>query len=322
MPAPKQHPIRGYLYIATATFCWGVSAAVGKAVFTGRLLSGVGGRAIDPLVLSQARVTWAFIVLGPTLLLLRGWRGLAMPRGDLIRSLLIGAAGISVSNYFYYVAIEKTTIAVAITLQYLSPILVLVAMVARRKQRATLLRVGSVCLAVVGSALAIGLGRSNFNLNPVGVAAGLGAAFGFSFYTVVGSDLVVRRDRWLVFMYSMLGSSVFWATINPPWRIAHLYNAQQWGFLVAFATFSVLIAYSLYYAGMQQLDATRSIVTSCLEPVFSITIAATTLGEAITWLQGVGVAVVLAATILIQKPERVPVESQRAATGGRSPVES
>ena len=307
MPAANQraHPIRGYFYIAAATFCWGVSAVLGKAVFDGRLLPSAA--AIGPMVLSQTRVTIAFLVLFPVLLISRGRRGLALPRRDLLGAMLIGSAGITASNFFYYVAIQKTTVAVAITLQYLSPVLVLVYMVARGRQRATPLRVGAVVLAVVGSALAIGLGQGgsliNQRINLAGVAAGLAAAFGFSYYTVGGSDLLQRNDRWIIFMYSMLGAAIFWLFVNPPWRLvtAH-YSGAQWTFILAFAVVSILIGYSFYYAGLQQLDATRAIVTSCLEPVFAIVIAAVALGEGITALQGVGVAVVLAATILVQLP--------------------
>ena len=32
------HPARGYLFIAAATFFWGFSATMGRAVFTGKLL--------------------------------------------------------------------------------------------------------------------------------------------------------------------------------------------------------------------------------------------------------------------------------------------
>jgi drug/metabolite transporter (DMT)-like permease len=298
----RPHSLRGYFYIAAAALCWDISAVLGKAVFTGRMLSGPGGARIDPLVLSQTRTTIAFLVLLPVLLILRGWRGITLPRGAAVRALLIGAAGISASNFFYYVSIQKTTIAVGITLQYLSPILVLLYMVARGKQRATAARVGAVLLAVIGSALAIGLGAHNARFNVAGVAAGLTAAVAFSFYNVTGSELLERQDRWTVFLYSMCGAAVLWGFVNPPWRLwtAH-YSVQQWEFLGAFSLLSILIGYAFYYAGLQYLDATRAIVTSCLEPVFAIIIAAIALGEAITVTQGIGVGVVLAATVLVQR---------------------
>jgi len=60
----RAHSLRGYLFIGGAAFLWGVSAALGRAVFTGKLrLGGAAMRPIDPLILSQSRVTFSLIVL-------------------------------------------------------------------------------------------------------------------------------------------------------------------------------------------------------------------------------------------------------------------
>ncbi len=302
--ARVRHPVRGYFYIAGATLCFVVSSLLARAVFTGRLLPAANASQLDALVLSQARVTVTLLVLAPVLLARRELRGLTLPRGDMIRAVITGAAGITASNYFYYVAITKTTIAVAITIQYLSPMMVLTYMVSTGKQRPTLTRVGAVLLAFVGCALAIGLKTTGLDANPIGVLAALGAAAAFSFYNVMGSALLERQERWTVFLYAMIGASLVWTVVNPPWRVvaAH-YNAQQWGFIVSFALLSMLLGYSLYFSGLQYLDATRAIVTSCLEPIFAIFAAAITLGEGITVLQSVGVAIVIAATIWVQKKD-------------------
>jgi len=40
--------LRGFLYIAVATFFWGFSATLGRAAFTGKLLPSLRIRGIDP----------------------------------------------------------------------------------------------------------------------------------------------------------------------------------------------------------------------------------------------------------------------------------
>jgi drug/metabolite transporter (DMT)-like permease len=79
--------------------------------------------------------------------------------------------------------------------------------------------------------------------------------------------------------------------------------------LIVFSLISVLGPFSLYFAGLQHLEPTRAIVVSCLEPVFSITIAAATLGEVMNALQTIGIVVVIAAIILVQLPDRKTHES-------------
>jgi len=64
------------------------------------------------------------------------------------------------------------------------------------------------------------------------------------------------------------------------------------------------VPFSCYFAGLQHLEPTRAIVASCLEPVFSIVLAAIILGELVRRLQALGIVLVLVAIVLIQLPER------------------
>lgn len=306
--SPEPHPVRGYCFIAAATFCWAASASFGKLVFSGRI--GWGGRhlgALDPLILSQARVTFSLLALVPALLLLRGRSALAMRRADILRCMALGVLGITVSNFFYYLAIDKTNVPTAIILQYTAPIWVLLYMLARGRQRATWPRIVAVGAAVAGSALAIGVigGGSHMVLNAAGVLAAEIAALGFAFYNVYGHDVLRRNERWRVIVYALLGAVIFWQFVNPPWKVAHAhYSGDQWLFLVVFALGSWLLPFSFYFAGLQHIDATRAIVTSCLEPVFAIAIAAGLLGDQLGPWQIVGVVAVLVGTVIIQLPSR------------------
>jgi len=303
----RAHPVRGYLYIASATFLWGVAATLGRAAFTGRLLpKGQTLRPIDPLILSQSRATFSFGILLFALVLLRGWRRLRLPAADVGRMFALGILGVAASNYFYYLAIQRTNVATAIILQYTAPILVLLYTVARGRQRPTLQRVVAVGLAVAGIALVIGIFSSGgFRLDTIGVMAALGAAVSFAIYNIGGHSILARYDRWTVLLYVILGASLFWIVVNPPWKIvaAH-YSGGQWLFLVLFSLLSVLAPFSFYFAGLQHLEPTRAIVVSCLEPVFSIVIAAVALGEVMRPLQAVGIVLVLVAIVVVQLPDR------------------
>ena len=303
----RAHPVRGYLYIASAAFLWGVAATLGRAAFTGRLLpKGQALRPIDPLILSQSRTTFSFIVLMVALVLLRGWKRLRLPVSDFRRMFVLGIFGVAASNYLYYLAIQRTNVATAIILQYTAPIVVLLYTVARGLQKPTVQRISAVGLAVSGIALVIGIfGSSGFRLDAIGVIAALGAAFSFAFYNVGGHSILARYDRWTVLLYVIFSASLFWIVVNPPWKIAAAhYSVDQWLFLLVFSLISVLAPFSLYFAGLQHLEPTRAIVVSCLEPVFSIVIAAVALGEIVRPLQTVGIVLVLVAIVVVQLPDR------------------
>lgn len=297
----------------------GISASLGRAVFTGRLFGGL--KPIDPLILAQARTTVAFFLVAPVLWTLRGRGGVLLPRREMFQAFLLGVLGLAASNYAYYLAIQKTTVATAIILQYVAPVWVLLYMLFTRQQRATASRVWGVILAVGGCVLAIGvfawvkhvpflvLATGSVKLNLVGVLAAQVAAIAFAFYSIYGRHLLQHYDRWAVLTNSLLGAAIFWILVNPPWKIvaAH-YSAAQFGYMVLFSVTSAAIPFSLYFVGLHYLDATRVIVTAALEPVFSVLIAAVFLSESITLIQVLGMAIVLSATVLVQRGETVAVE--------------
>ena len=283
---------------------WGICASLGRAAFTGRLLPGSGIDRVTPLILSQARTGFSFLAVGFGFLAFGLSRKFRIARADFGRVLILGLAGVAASNYFYYLAIQRTNVATAIIVQYTAPVWVLLYMLARGFEKATLTRVISVLLAVTGIALVIGLfGGGKLHLDLVGVLAALAAALSFSYYNIAGHLLLARYDRWTVLFYTTFSASLFWIFVNPPSRIvaAH-YSPTAWLFLFVFAMLSVLIPFSFYFAGLQHLVPTKAIVASCLEPVFTVLIAAAALHETLHTLQVLGMAMVLAAIVVVQLP--------------------
>jgi len=286
---------------------------MGRAVFTGKLaLAGQALHPIEPLILSQTRTSFSLLVLLPALVFPykgRGdWRRVQLPWRDLVQCLILGLLGVAMSNYFYYVAIQRTSVAIAIILQYTAPVWVLLYVVARGQQKLSLQKVAAVVVAIAGIALTIGiLGEKSapLHLDKWGLMAAMIASFSFAFYNVAGHGVLARHDRWRVLTWTLASAALFWLVWNPPWKVfaAH-YTAAQWGFLFVFSMISVMGSFSLYFLGLQHLEPTRAIIASCLEPVFSILLAAALLGEGVHAIQMLGIVLVLSAIVIVQLPGR------------------
>ena len=293
-----------------------MSAALGRAVFTGKLpLAGEALHPIDPLILSQTRTSFSLIVLLTLLVGGRGWQRIRLPMRDLIQCLALGMLGVAASNYFYYVAIQRTSVAIAIVVQYTAPVWVLLYVAARGQQRLSFQKVAAVLVAVAGIALTIGLigGKSGarLHLDSYGLIAALLASFSFAFYNVGGHQVLARFDRWRVLLWTLVSASVLWLVVNPPWKIAAAhYTAAQWTFLFVFSMISVMGSFSLYFLGLQHLEPTRAIIASCLEPVFSILLAAAFLSEGVRPIQTVGIVFVLSAMVIVQLPGKAGEEQE------------
>jgi drug/metabolite transporter (DMT)-like permease len=268
-------------------------------------------RPIDPLILSQTRTTFSLLVLLPILVASHGWQRIKLPARDLVYCFMLGTLGVAVSNYFYYIAIQRTNVATAIIVQYTAPVWVLLYVVARGQQKLTAQKVAAVALAVTGIALVIGIAGTKpasaraLRLDSYGILAALMASFSFAFYNVAGHRILARYDRWRVLVWTLTAAAAFWLVVNPPWKIAAAHYAPaQWLFLFVFSMISVLGAFSLYFLGLQHLEPTRAIIASCLEPVFSILLAALLLGEVLRPIQTLGIACVLAAIVIVQRSGR------------------
>lgn len=291
------------MLIAAAALCYGASAALGKAVFNGA--GWVRGAGIDPLILSQTRSTFALLLLLPILLVARGPAVLRTDKRTLLMCAAMGVFGVCGANFFYYYAIAKSTVATAITVQYTAPVWVYAYTILARHHRVTWLRSLAVLLAFVGCGLVALTGpQAQVRVSAIGILAALGAAFSYSFYNVIGADLLSRCSRWLVLFYTLLAATVFWLLVDPPWRVAaQHYSGREWLFLFGFAMFSMLLPFALYLGGLRLLDPTSAIVTSCLEPVFASALAALFVGEKLSGWQIAGIALVLSQSVLIQLPE-------------------
>jgi len=288
---------------------------MGRAVFTGKFaLAGEAQHPIEPVILSQTRTTFSLLVLMVLLVGRGGWRRIKLPVLDLIRCLVLGMLGVAASNYFYYVAIQKTSVAIAIILQYTAPVWVLLYVAARGKQKLSIQKTAAVLVALAGIALTIGIAgdySAALRLDSYGVIAGLIASLSFAFYNVGGHQILARYDRWRVLTWTLMSAAVVWLVVNPPWKVAAAhYTLPQWGFLFVFSMISVLGSFSLYFLGLQYLEPTRAIIASCLEPVFSILLAAALLGEGVRPIQTLGIVLVLSAIVIVQLPVRGAAEQE------------
>jgi DME family drug/metabolite transporter len=180
-------------------------------------------------------------------------------------------------------------------------------------------KVAAVALALTGIVLVIGVVGAHssatpaFRLSSYGILAALLASFSFAFYNVGGHSVLARYDRWRVLLWTLTSATVFWLIVNPPWKIAAAhYAAAEWAFLFVFSMLSVLGPFSLYFLGLQHLEPTRAIIVSCLEPVFSILLAAALLGEVMRPIQSVGIVLVLAAIVIVQSPTQGIAEHEQS----------
>ena len=283
---------------------------MGRAVFTGRLiLGGEVAHPINPIILSQTRTTFSLIVLLVALVGRRGWKRIQLPAPDLIQCCALGMLGVAASNYFYYVAIQKTSVAIAIILQYTAPVWVLCYVVARGQQKLSVQRVTAIVVAIAGIALTIGVVGAKSTLplqfDSFGLIAALLASFSFAFYNLGAHRVLARHDRWRVLIWTLASAAIFWLVVNPPWKIASAhYSPAQWVFLRSSRSYRCWV-HSLCISSRCNISSPHEPSSPVVSNRYlSILLATSLLGEGLRWIQTLGIVLVLSAIVIVPLPEK------------------
>lgn len=283
---------KGSMMIMGGGMLWGLSGTAAKTLLNEN---------VDTLLLVQTRVTFSFLLLMTFYLLMRP-EYLRVRAKDLYRFALLGTLGVAGSNFTYYFTIRESTVASAILMQYMAPLLVMVYGAVTREDQFTLVKLAAACVSVLGCFLALGAYDAGvLRISGTALVSGVGSMLSFAFLNIYTRRLVAKYSAWTVVFYSLAFASLMWLVVNPPWvAAAHAPEPRLWGVLVLFAVMSILLPHTLYFSGLRYIVPSRAIITSTIEPVVAIVSAAIVLGERMQLLQMVGAFTVLAAIVLLQ----------------------
>jgi drug/metabolite transporter (DMT)-like permease len=301
--ATDRRTLTGYLMVAAAAALFAINGAVAKVILSTGLSS--------PR-LAEVRSTGAFAVLLAGILALRP-QLLRVGRRDLALLALFGVAGLVSVQLFYFLAIHRLEIGIALLIQFLAPLLVaLWARYAMREHVRPRIFV-ALALSLSGLALMVEVWRG-ITLDGLGVTYALLAAVAFAVYILLAERAVFRRDAFSVSCYGFLFAALFWAIVQPWWTFpasipgrvislqGHLAGVQLpvWVLMAWMVVLGTVVPFALVVGALRHLSATRAGIAAMLEPVVATLIAYAWLAESLSPVQVAGGLVVLAAILLAQ----------------------
>lgn len=300
-PARRRRPRLGYLMAVSAATLWAANGTVSKIVLVDGLTS---------MELAQVRSTGAFLLLGLGLLVFAR-RSLRVTRRELPWLVLFGVGGLAFVQLFYFLAIRRLDIGVALLIEYLAPLLV--ALFARFVWKEHVRRRvwAALGLALAGLALIVDLAHG-VTLDGAGVGAALAGAVTYAAYLLLAdrSD----RDTVSLLCYGFGFASVFWAIVLPWWRFPfHVFtddvsllgrlegSSLPGGVLVLLiVVLGTILPFVLLVGALSHLPATRVAIAAMAEPVVATVVAWAWLGESLGPAELAGGGVVLVAILLAQ----------------------
>jgi drug/metabolite transporter (DMT)-like permease len=309
IPAPPEavahvrRPALGYAMVATAAVLFGVNGTIAKIV----LSSG-----ISSLRLSEIRSAGALVLLVLVVLVTRP-RSLHVSRRELPLLILFGVCGVALVQLFYFLAIRRLPVGIALLIEYLAPLLV--ALWARFVIHEPVRRRiwVALALALFGLSLVVDV-WSGVSLNGTGVGFALLGALSYVVYLLLADRAVAGRDPMSLLAYGFFFASVFWAIVQP-WssfpsgivssdvsllgRLADV-HLPVWSLLLFMIVLGTMIPFALIVGSLRHLSPTRVGIIAMLEPIAGALIAYFWLDETLGTVQLAGGVVVLAAIFLAQ----------------------
>jgi inner membrane transporter RhtA len=275
--APAASPFaRALPYVALAgsitSFCIGTS--FGKQLFP---LVGAPGTV-------AYRVGFSALIL---LVLVRPWR-MPISRSDLLATMRYGAA-LGLMNLSFYMALRTIPLGLAISIEFLGPLAVSLAH-ARRPAHFAM-----VALAAAGLAMLLPLRQSAHGLDPVGVGFALASGLGWALYIIFGKRTGHMPGAQAVAM-GMTTAALVVVPIGVYDAGLALLSPSLMVLGLATAILSSALPYSLEMIALKSIPANRFGVLLSVEPAVGALAGVVLLGERLTMLQWVAIALVVAAS--------------------------
>jgi drug/metabolite transporter (DMT)-like permease len=289
--------------LAAATL-WAINGVVSKVI--------IESAEVPSQRLTEVRTTGAFALLVVALALARPV-SLRVRRAEVPTLLAFGVLGLAFVQWFYFEAISRLDIGVALLIQYVAP--VLVALWARFAYHEPVRRRiwAALALSILGIALLVELWQG-LTLDGLGVAAALGSAITFAVYVLTAERAVTRRDPVSLVCYGFLLASVFWAIVQPLHSfpielvddsVSLLGRLEDvalpvWLLMAWMVLLGTIVPFALLAASLRHIPASRAAITAMFEPVAATVFAYAWLAESLSAAQLLGAFVVLGGIILAQ----------------------
>ncbi|WP_409331979.1 EamA family transporter [Trujillonella humicola] len=231
---------------------------------------------------------------------------------------LFGVVGVALTQFLYYVAIDRLPVGIALVFEMTAPVLIaLYVWLVRREQVRSRLW-AALGLSLSGLLLVAQVWEGGGSLSATGVAAALGAAVCLATYYLMGERGTTSRDPVALTCFSFVAAALFWSVAAPWWEFDAGVLAEPvpvsvgslevpLGVLVGWIVVcGAILPFWLSIGALRHLPPTTAGLVATVEPVFASVVAWLWVEQVLTGWQVLGGLVVLTGIGLAQTARSVP----------------
>ncbi len=292
--ARHEAPLRGYVIVLTGTVIWALTGIVIKILLTRYQM--------ETMTIAFWRV---FFVTAFVFVALMVWdaKQLLIARRDLPLFALYGLIGMAAHQIVWITSVQYNGAAIATVVIYTSPAIVAIFAWRFLREKMDVTRIAALGLTIFGIVLvARAYDPAQIQLNPIGLAAGIGSAFTFATYSLVGRVATRTYSAWTALFYAFFFGTIF---LLPVSLIVHEFvpaslPVDGWGTLLFLALVPTLGGFAAYTIGLSHLPASVASILAAFEPVTTAIVAYFVFGEVLDTLQLFGAALILTSVVLLR----------------------
>ncbi len=291
----NKHNIGPLLIILAGCF-WG-----SMGIFV-RRLSTFG---FSPIQIVALRITVAALAFS-LLLLIKDRSGFRIAPRDLPLFLGLGFGSILFFTVCYFSAITIMPLSTAAILLYTSPIWIMLMSVLFFREKLNRIKLTALALAFAGCVLVSGISGEGLTLT--GLLLGLGSGIGYGLYSILGTVALRKYSPYTVTTYTFLFAAAgSWLVCRPADMISKIAAADNLTGLLLFCVLTGLVTavipFLTYTLGLRTVEASRAGILATIEPLVATLVGIVVFSEPLTLLSGLGIVLILAAVILLNRKQ-------------------
>ncbi|OGT31030.1 MAG: hypothetical protein A3E87_06380 [Gammaproteobacteria bacterium RIFCSPHIGHO2_12_FULL_35_23] len=200
---------------------------------------------------------------------------------------------------FYFLASQRIGTGFAMVIYFLYPVLIILFTWLFERE---VISFGMFC-AVIGVLIGLILlkGHSAHELNSLGIVFALLSAISYAAYVYGGQYIARLLPSHLLTLVVCLGCSFLFlllAVLTHTW--SYPVNLKMWTAAISLGVFSTALPIQLLLDGMKTIHSTKASMLSVLEPTVTVLLGVVLLRESFSFLQLIGVAIILISALAVQ----------------------
>jgi drug/metabolite transporter (DMT)-like permease len=233
-----------------------------------------------------------------------------LSRRDVVAILQLGFLGYYFASTLEFLGLEYLSAGIARLINFLYPTIVVVLSAIFLTKPITARDAVALLLSYFGVALVLSNALAGQNANlPLGTFLEFSSATAYAVYLVVGSQVVQRLGSVRFTAYAMTVASVLciaqFLLLRP--LVALDLSALVYGLAIAMAVFSTVVPVFMVSEALRRIGANHVAMFGALGPVTTVIFGFLGLDEMMSFMQGMGAALVLAGVVLVTiKPAQTP----------------